>query len=71
MNSIATLETVRPAAAAMVRVRPFAAADEPRWDQFVERCPEATFFHKSGWKRVIETSFGHCTHYLLAERFAP
>jgi FemAB-related protein (PEP-CTERM system-associated) len=70
MNSIATLESVRPAAAAMVRVRPFAAADEPRWDAFVERCPEATFFHKSGWKRLIEACFGHRTHYLLAERGA-
>ena len=36
MNSIATLENVRPAAAATVRVRPFAVADEPRWDRFVD-----------------------------------
>ena len=35
MNSIATLENVRPAAAATVRVRPFAVADEPRWDSIV------------------------------------
>ncbi len=42
-----------------------AVADE--WDAFVERCPEATFFHRSGWKRVIEHAFGHPTHYLYAE----
>ena len=25
-----------------------------RWDAFVDACPEATFFHRAGWKRVIE-----------------
>ena len=24
-----------------------------RWDQFVETCSDATFFHRAGWKRVI------------------
>ena len=38
------------------------------WDSFVADCPEATFFHRAGWKRVIERSFGHRTHYLYAER---
>ncbi len=38
-----------------------------RWDQFVENCPEATFFHKAGWKEVIERSFGHTVHFLYAE----
>ena len=38
------------------------------WDQFVESRPEANFFHKSGWKDVIERGFGHDTHYLCAER---
>jgi FemAB-related protein (PEP-CTERM system-associated) len=68
MNSIATIESVRPVEAMAIRVRPFADGDEARWDDFVERCPEATFFHRSAWKRVIKTCFGHRTHYLLAER---
>ncbi len=38
-----------------------------RWDRFVERCPDATFFHRSGWKNVIERSFGHRTRFLYAE----
>ncbi|MHA1113367.1 MAG: FemAB family XrtA/PEP-CTERM system-associated protein, partial [Alphaproteobacteria bacterium] len=38
------------------------------WDAFVETCPEATFFHRAGWKAVIEESFGHRTHYLRAKR---
>jgi FemAB-related protein (PEP-CTERM system-associated) len=37
------------------------------WDAFVNGCPDASFFHKAGWKEVIEKSFGHKTHYLYAE----
>src|SRR5262249_30109778 len=38
------------------------------WDEFVRGCAEATFFHLSGWKRVIEEAFGHKTYYLQAQR---
>ncbi len=44
--------------------------DLQRWDAFVERCPEATFFHRAGWKEIVEGLFGHRTFYLLAERDA-
>jgi FemAB-related protein (PEP-CTERM system-associated) len=37
-----------------------------RWDRFVEAHPEATFFHRAGWKSVIERSFGHRTYFLYA-----
>jgi FemAB-related protein (PEP-CTERM system-associated) len=37
------------------------------WDAFVEQCPSATFFHRAGWKTVLERAFGHRTHYLMAE----
>lgn len=37
------------------------------WDQFVEQTAEATFFHLSGWKEVIEKAFGHRTYYLYTE----
>lgn len=36
------------------------------WDAFVESHPEATFFHRSGWRQVIESSFGHGCHFLYA-----
>ncbi|MFQ5467511.1 MAG: FemAB family XrtA/PEP-CTERM system-associated protein [Kiloniellaceae bacterium] len=36
------------------------------WDDFVHECPEATFFHLSGWRTVIERSFGHRCHFLVA-----
>jgi FemAB-related protein (PEP-CTERM system-associated) len=42
-------------------------SDATHWDQFVFSCPAATFFHRAGWKEVIERAFGHRTHFLLAE----
>jgi FemAB-related protein (PEP-CTERM system-associated) len=38
-----------------------------RWDAFVAACPQATFFHRAGWQRVIEQSFGHRTYFFYAE----
>ncbi|HRH80498.1 MAG TPA: FemAB family PEP-CTERM system-associated protein [Thiobacillaceae bacterium] len=46
----------------------FQPADAGRWDEFVFRQPAATFFHRIGWRRVIQDAFGHRTHYLLAQR---
>ena len=51
-----------------VNVRLLDQADFYKWDEFVESCPDATFFHRAGWKTVVEKAFGHRTHYLLAER---
>ncbi|MCC6922199.1 MAG: FemAB family PEP-CTERM system-associated protein [Nitrosomonas sp.] len=42
--------------------------DSVRWDLFVMNHPEATFFHRSGWKTVIEKAFGHRTWFLYAEK---
>jgi len=54
--------------AGAVRVQSFSGGDEARWDAFVEGCPDATFFHRSGWRAILEETFRHRTHYLLAER---
>ena len=50
-----------------ISVRTMEPADRTRWDDFVLSCPEATFFHRAGWQRVIERAFGHRTFFLLAE----
>ena len=39
-----------------------------RWDAFVRACPEATFFHLSGWQKVIEQSFGIKTWFYYVEQ---
>ncbi len=49
-------------------VRSLDAAAIARWDAYVAAHPAATFFHRAGWKRVIEDAFAHRTHFLLAER---
>ena len=51
-----------------VSVRTLQSGDSARWDAFVFSCAEATFFHRVGWKNVLERAFQHRTHYLLAER---
>jgi FemAB-related protein (PEP-CTERM system-associated) len=53
-----------------VRIREFAPDDAARWEAFVHACGEATFFHRVGWRGILERCFGHRTHYLLAERGA-
>ena len=65
---ISATELPRVAATGDLRVRQADAGSLARWDAFVERCPEATFFHKAGWKEVIESVFRHRTFYLFAER---
>lgn len=51
-----------------IRVMPLDASRAPAWDAFVTAAPEATFFHGSAWKRVIEDAFGHDCPYLIALR---
>ena len=38
------------------------------WDRFVTGHAEGTFFHLSGWRRVLEDGLGHRCHFLLAEQ---
>jgi FemAB-related protein (PEP-CTERM system-associated) len=51
-----------------VRVRTFASGDEAKWDRFIDETPDATFFHRAGWRDVLENVFHHRSHYLVAER---
>ena len=49
-------------------VRAFAPEDSARWEAYVEACAEASFFHRIGWREIIEDIFRHRTHYRIAER---
>ena len=51
----------------MIRVRAL-DGDTAGWDAFVRARPEATFFHLSAWRGVIEAAFSHRAHYLVAEQ---
>jgi FemAB-related protein (PEP-CTERM system-associated) len=56
----------RPAQAGALAVRRYQDSDRQAWDAFVFSCPQATFFHRIGWREIFETVFKHRTHYLIA-----
>ena len=49
-------------------IRTAVATDAAAWDAYVQAAPGATFFHRYGWRRVIETALKQPCHFLLAER---
>jgi FemAB-related protein (PEP-CTERM system-associated) len=49
-------------------VRKATAADAAAWDAFVLAAPTGNFFHRYGWRRIIEESMRQPCHFLLAER---
>jgi FemAB-related protein (PEP-CTERM system-associated) len=57
-----------PQAVVVKRLSGGDSAAAARWDAFVLNCLEATFFHRSGWQRIIRDVFGHRTYFLYAER---
>jgi FemAB-related protein (PEP-CTERM system-associated) len=38
------------------------------WDEFVLSQPDSVFFHRLGWKQVIQQAYGYRAHYLMAQR---
>lgn len=48
------------------------ARDDPagalHWDRFVQACPQATFFHRSGWQSILADVLRHETHFLFAQQ---
>ena len=48
------------------RLAPADAGGAAAWDAFVMACPQATFFHRAGWQRILRDVFRHDTHFLLA-----
>lgn len=51
-----------------MQIKRLDATTAQRWDRYVDRTAGATFFHRAGWKEVIERAFGHKTYFLYAER---
>lgn len=49
------------------RLDPKDQAAAKRWDAFVSECPQATFFHRAGWQRIVGDVFGHTTYFLYVE----
>jgi FemAB-related protein (PEP-CTERM system-associated) len=51
----------------MITIRFYRDIDKEQWDSYVSNHPKGTFFHLIGWKTVIERTFRHKSHYLIAE----
>ncbi|MCR9247934.1 MAG: FemAB family PEP-CTERM system-associated protein [bacterium] len=57
-----------PAEAPPLRVREILPGEDARWDAFVSRHPQGTFFHLTGWSRVAQQTFRHAPHHLVVEQ---
>jgi len=53
---------------AELRVREVVPGEDAHWDAWVRTRRQGTFFHLSGWRKVVEETFHHRPYYLVAER---
>ncbi len=49
-----------------IEVSQLESSDMAAWDRFVHQSQQATFFHRSAWKGVLEEAFGHRCFFLKA-----
>ena len=49
-----------------IEIKTLSSEDAPLWDAYVHAHPQATLYHLSGWRNVINKTYGHNTHYLFA-----
>ncbi len=51
-----------------LRVRELQPGEDSRWDAYVSRHALGTFFHRTGWSRVVTETFRHTPHHLVVEQ---
>ena len=51
-----------------IRVRALLPGEDARWDAFVSRHHDGTFFHRTGWSRAVQEMFKHQPHHLVVEQ---
>jgi FemAB-related protein (PEP-CTERM system-associated) len=54
----------------VITIRKYTEADKNNWDYYVMQHSQSTIFHLTRWKKVIEKTFGHKSHYLMAVQAA-
>jgi serine/alanine adding enzyme len=54
-----------------VRVEQLPSIGNQAWDEYVHAHPRSTLYHLSGWRNVIEKTYGHRTYYLMATEDKP
>lgn len=58
---------VAAGASAPVHIKTLTDEATTRWEAFVAGAPQATFFHRAGWRDVLQQAFGHRPYFLYAE----
>ncbi len=51
-----------------LNLQELSSKDAKRWDEYVLNHTESTFFHRAGWKQVLEEGLGHKAPFLYVER---
>jgi FemAB-related protein (PEP-CTERM system-associated) len=51
-----------------LRVRELLPGEDSRWDAFVSRHPLGTFYHLTGWSRIVRETFRHQPQHLVVEQ---
>jgi FemAB-related protein (PEP-CTERM system-associated) len=51
-----------------LRIRALLPGEDARWDAYVSRHPQGTFFHRTGWSRAVQEMFRHQPHHLVVEQ---
>ena len=49
------------------QIEQLASSEYNLWDTYVKAHPQGSFFHLSGWSKVIRKSFAHSCYYLVAK----
>ena len=49
-----------------IQVKIVESSANPDWDLYVQNHQHSNLYHTSGWKKVIEKTYGHKTYYLIA-----
>ncbi len=50
-----------------ITVETLAHSDVDNWDAYVRSRTDASFFHLSGWRGILESALGHKAHYYVAK----
>ena len=49
-----------------IEIKTISPSDIAAWDTYVNAHPQSTLYHVSGWKNIIEKTYGHKTYFLMA-----
>ena len=49
-----------------IQIKSYYDSDKQVWDDFILNNGNSSFFHLIGWKDIIEQTFGHKSHYIMA-----